>query len=85
MLSILKNIGKNKQLEGLIACVEMNMSNNYKDAAQADFKQFAETYASLKEAGRISAKQEEYYDNILKTYSEKLQAYSHKDQKPFWT
>jgi len=85
MLSILKNIGKNKQLEGLIDCVEMNMSNNYKDAAQADFKQFTEVFAALKEAGKLSEKQVAHYESVLKDYTTRLQAYSHKDQKPFWT
>ena len=33
MLQLFKNIGKNKELESVVARLQMNMSNNYKDAA----------------------------------------------------
>ena len=36
MLQLFKNIGKNKELESVVARLQMNMSNNYKDAAQAE-------------------------------------------------
>ena len=39
MFNYIKNIGKNKQLEAAIARLQMNMSNNYKDAAQADYRE----------------------------------------------
>ena len=35
-----KNPGKNKELNELIAEIQMNMENNYKDAAQQAYKQF---------------------------------------------
>ena len=39
MFNYIKNIGKNKQLEAAIARLQMNMSNNYKDAAQSDYRE----------------------------------------------
>ena len=84
MLSILKNIGKNKQLEGLIDCVEMNMSNNYKDAAQEDYKELVELYRKLEESNVLSDKQKEYYKGVIEEYSIKMENYTHKDQKPYW-
>ena len=44
MFDFIKNIGKNKQLEAAIARLQMNMSNNYKDAAQADYQELIDSY-----------------------------------------
>ena len=43
MFGFIKNIAKNKQLETAIERLQMNMSNNYKDAAQADYKELMES------------------------------------------
>ena len=84
MFGFIKNIGKNKQLEAAIARVEMNMSNNYKDAAQEDYKELVELYRKLEESNVLSDKQKEYYKGVIEEYSIKMENYTHKDQKPYW-
>ena len=43
-----------KQLDGLIQKMEMNLSNNYKDNAQSDLKKLEETLAEMKAAGTLN-------------------------------
>ena len=84
MFTFIKNIGKNKQLEEAIARVDMNMSNNYKDAAQDDYRALIDLYRELTERGILSLKQREYYKDVIEEYSVKMENYTHKDQKPYW-
>ena len=84
MFGFIKNMGKNKQLEAAIARVEMNMSNNYKDAAQEDYRALLELYRELTGSGILPDKQREYYKGIIEEYSVKMENYTHKDQKPYW-
>ena len=84
MFGFIKTIGKNKQLEAVIARVEMNMSNNYKDAAQEDYKELVELYRKLEDSNALSDKQKGYYKGIIEEYSIKMENYTHKDQKPYW-
>lgn len=65
MFEFIKNIGKNKQLEAAIARLQMNMSNNYKDAAQADYKELVELYEELVTKGGLSDKQKSYYKEVI--------------------
>ena len=81
---VIKNIGKNKQLETAIAKLEMNMSNNYKDAAQADYKALLDLYIELRDGSKLSDKQKDYYKGLIEEYSIKMENYTHKDQKPYW-
>lgn len=84
MFGFIKNMGKNMRLEAAIARVEMNMSNNYKDAAQEDCRALLELYRELTESGILPDKQREYYKGIIEEYSVKMENYTHKDQKPYW-
>lgn len=84
MLQFFKNIGKNKELEAAVARLQMNMSNNYKDAAQADYKALMELYEELSAKGGLTAKQKSYYKEVIEEYSVKMKDYTHKDQKPYW-
>ena len=84
MFDFIKNIGKNKQLEAAISRLQMNMSNNYKDAAQADYKELVELYEKLVKMGGLSDKQKSYYKEVINNYSIKMKDYTHKDQKPYW-
>ena len=84
MFGFIKTIGKNKQLENVIARVEMNMSNNYKDAAQEDYRELVELYRKLEESNVLYDKQKGYYKGIIEEYSIKMENYTHKDQKPYW-
>jgi len=84
MFDFIKNIGKNKQLEATIARLQMNMSNNYKDAAQGDYKELLDLYAQLEDKGVLSDRQKNYYKEVIEDYSVKMRNYTHKDQKPYW-
>ena len=73
-----------KQLDEIIEHIEMNMSNNYKDAAQQDLKEFGELLKEMQEMGKISGGKLSYYENKLSMFQEKMKNFTHKDQKPFW-
>ena len=84
MFGFFNKPGKNKQLDGIIQKIEMNMSNNYKDAAQANLKELETTLKELTESGRLSDKQQTYYEKILHSFKERMKNFTHKDQKPTW-
>ncbi len=73
-----------RMLDEIIQRLHMNMSNNYKDNAQDNFKQLQETFESLRDSGKLKGKALTKYEGILEDYREKLKGYSHKDQKPYW-
>lgn len=74
-----------QELECIISRLEANKSNNYKDAAQSDFKELEEAFLQMKEENKLSEKQKTFYETKLSAYRAELKGYSHKDQKPFWT
>ena len=74
-----------KELDAVLQRLQMNMSNNYKDNAQDDLKEFAEMLESMRASGALKGKALLKYEAILVKYKEKMQGYSHKDQKPYWT
>lgn len=87
MLSIFKKkkpIGKNKQLDEIIQGIEMNQSNNYKDAAQQGLKELEAGFEELKASGKLSEKQVVYYEERLETFRKEMKEFTHKDQKPYW-
>ena len=73
-----------KELDSLIQRMEMNLSNNYKDNAQDNLKDFVAALEYAKDKGTIKGSTFEKYEGILASYKEKLKGYSHKDQKPYW-
>lgn len=79
------SFGKNKILEDSIQKVEMNMSNNYKDAAQANFKELEKVYAELCSNGKLKEKHRIAYGAKIEALRVRLQNFTHKDQKPYWT
>lgn len=74
----------NKSLDEIINKLKLNCSNNYKDNAQANFKEFLTEYDRLCSSNKLSAKQRAYYETIKAEYEEKLKGFSHKEQKPYW-
>ncbi|MGN1147183.1 MAG: hypothetical protein ACI4TB_02090 [Lachnospiraceae bacterium] len=84
MLDFLKKAGKNKQLEELIQRIQMNVANNYKDAAQLNLREFEVLFAELESTGKMSEKQRAYYSEKLATFKEQMKNFTHKDQKPTW-
>ena len=76
---------KDPELERAIARVRMNMENNYKDAAQAEFRTLQTVYEETKASGRLKEKQAAYYETVMTELTEKLRKYTHADQKTAWT
>lgn len=83
-MGLFKN-AEEKQLDLLIKRVEVNMQNNYKDNAQSAFAQFTEVFEAAKTGGKLKGKSLDKYTAIYEEYAQKLQGYTHKDQKPYWT
>ena len=73
-----------KELDDIIQRLEMNMSNNYKDNAQENLKEFEIKLNELRYSEKIKDKAVSKYESILDSYKEKMKGYSHKDQKPYW-
>ena len=72
-------------MDQLIRDIEMNMSNNYKDNAQADFAKYEKLLAEVKASGKMKEKKLAHYESLYGIYQVKLKGYTHKDQKPYWT
>lgn len=66
-----------KELERCLNDVENNAANNYKDAAQLDFKKFTAKFEELKADGKLSEKQILYYDEKQAEYEKKLKNFHH--------
>lgn len=73
-----------RELDGLISKIEMNMSNNYKDNAQADFREYEATLKRFIEEGLLKGRTRSFYESRLQQYRSKLEGYTHKDQKACW-
>lgn len=73
-------VKKNKELEALLASLEMNASNNYKDAAQEDFRDYKACLAKLKESGKLKEKQLAHYEEKTAELELIMNKYTHKDQ-----
>jgi len=74
-----------RELDSVISAIEMNMSNNYKDAAQENLKKLEDLFEQFKTEGKLKEKEIAVYDSLISTYKSKLKGYTHKDQKPYWT
>ena len=73
-----------KELDSIIQRLNMNMSNNYKDNAQDDLKDLEVTINAFKTLGTVKSGVLAKYEGILNELKEKMEGYSHKDQKPYW-
>ena len=85
MFGLFKKAKSAKELDRIIAEITMNMQNNYKDAAQSALKELEQRYNEMSEAGELSEAQKSEYGIKVTSFKERLRAYSHKDQKPYWT
>ena len=72
MFGFLKKAGKANSLDKIVQELEMNMSNNYKDAAQENFREFEQTLNHLEAAGKLSEAQISNYKRKLSLYKEHL-------------
>ena len=66
------------EMERLFTTLQMDMSNNYKDAAQDDFRRVKEYFASKKD--ELPEKMRELYSQKIAEYEQTLEGYTHKDQ-----
>lgn len=74
-----------RQLDSLMMKIDTNMSNNYKDNAQADLRELEAVFKQYCEQGVLKEKTRIFYEKQLGSYREKSKGYTHKDQKPYWT
>lgn len=84
MFHFFRKRNTNKQLDDIIQRIQMNVSNNYKDAAQLNLKEFETRLRELTDAGELGGKQKEYYEERLANFKEEMKNFTHKDQKPTW-
>ena len=68
----------------IIQKIEVDASNNYKDAAQAGLRDLEKELRELEAAGKVSGKQKEYYEERLSAFQERMKNFTHKDQKATW-
>ncbi len=84
MFNFLEKKKINKQLDEIIQRIEMNVSNNYKDAAQLNLKELEARLLELEEAGKLDDGQKARYSTILDSFKGRMKNFTHKDQKPTW-
>lgn len=84
MFRFLKKPNATKELDRIITEINMNMQNNYKDAAQAALRELEEKLSGLVAQGALSESQKASYTSKLSDYKMKLKSYRHKDQRPYW-
>lgn len=53
MFDFIKDIGKNKELENIMAEIDSNLSNNYKDAAHEALDLLEQRLSELTNEGRL--------------------------------
>lgn len=85
MFSFLKKNQSSKQLDAIVKRIQMNLSNNYKDAAQLNLKEFEEMLEQLEKEGILGETKRAYYHELLDSLKGQMKNFTHKDQKPFWT
>jgi hypothetical protein len=73
-----------KQLDEKINRIRNNFENNYKDAAQLNLKEFEAMLSDMKTAGKLKEKRVVYYEKKLSEYQNRMQKFTHKDQKCTW-
>lgn len=72
---------KNKELEEILLRLHANASNNYKDAAQDNYKKFLNMFEEYKKQGRLKTRQISYYEEIIRELEPQMKKYTHFDQR----
>lgn len=72
-----KPAGKNQELNTRLAVMRGDMANNYKDAAQTDFRKAVEIYERLLAEGKLSEKEKAYYDEEIASARKELVHFTH--------
>lgn len=74
-----------RELDSFVLRISMNMSNNYKDNAQADLRELEARFEELRSVGVLKDKDIAIFESTIDTYRQRLKGFTHKDQKPYWT
>ena len=85
MFGFLKNGKIYKELDEIIAQIDSNVANNYKDAAQEAVECLERKINEFWENGQLSEKKKLEYSARLTRYKRELEGFTHKDQKPSWS
>lgn len=72
---------KNKELEEILFRLHANASNNYKDAAQDNYRQFLKVFQEYKEKGHLKKRQIMYYEEKIGELEPQMKKYTHFDQR----
>ena len=72
---------KNKELEAILLKLHANASNNYKDAAQENYRDFLQKYEELKNSGKLKARQIAYYEEVIREWEPQMKHYTHYEQR----
>lgn len=67
----------NKELEAILLRLHANASNNYKDAAQANYREFLQTFEELKNSGKLKNRQIAYYEECARKLEPEMKNYMH--------
>ncbi len=76
MLRLFKNPAV-RELEEIVADMQANLENNYKDAAQNLRKLFKEKLDAYQNAGKLSAVEYRKYAVLYTEYSERMTGFKH--------
>lgn len=76
MLGLFKSRGE-RELEGIVESMKINLQNNYKEPAHNDRKRIRERAEALYSEGRISEAVYRKYMRIYEEYTIKLKDYKH--------
>ena len=71
-----------KPLEAVLFSLQMNMSNNYKDATIADLNKLEVLYETLRKNGEMNEKQMVHYAEVIDEWKEKTKGFAYKNQAP---
>ena len=71
-------------MDMIMARIDMNMSNNYKDAAQLNFKELQDAFEEAVSGKGLKPKEKALYEAKVEEYGIRLKGYTHKDQQPYW-
>lgn len=67
----------NKELEAILLRLHANASNNYKDAAQANYREFLQKFEELKSNGKLKPRQIAYYEECARKLEPEMKNYMH--------
>ena len=84
MFNFLEKKKISRQLDEIIQRIEMNVSNNYKDAAQLNLKELERKLTELEAAGKLDKRQMAHYSAVLDSFKGRMKNFTHKDQKSTW-